>query len=290
MFVIPSEGDGLATRQVLEVFSLDAAGNTFAGVDWRGRAPLADADAAALARARRAPGALDVDGLLLLESAAEADFAMQYRNRDGSRAGYCGNGTRAIALLANEVGAAGATMRFLSDAGPTQARRLAPGAYETAFPDPRTEYRRGALVLAGGSAADFVDTGVPHALLWVEGDPALGGLPGVAAALRWHPGTGAGGANVNLASDLGPEGVRLRTFERGVEAETRACGTGAIAAEIGAAVRAGRTGPQRLTVLPSGGAELEVAFELNGARASAVRLGGPAAVRGMVRIDWPGGG
>ncbi|MDX2177561.1 MAG: diaminopimelate epimerase [Candidatus Sumerlaeia bacterium] len=277
----------MATRQVLEVFSLDAAGNTFAGVDWRGRPPLGDAEAAALARRLCAEPGREVDGLLLLEAAPGADFAMHYRNRDGSRAGYCGNGTRAIALLAGLVGAAGTEMRFATDAGFTEARRLGAERFEAAFPDPRTEYRAGALDRRGAPPADFIDTGVPHALVWTDGEPDSGALSLAAAELRWHPGAGAGGANVNLARDSGAGGVRLRTFERGVEAETRACGTGAVAAAIGAAVRAGRSGPQRGAVVPTGGAALEVSFELRGTRACGVCLAGPAVVLGVRRSEWP---
>lgn len=182
---------------------------------------------------RRAFGA-GADGLILLDPApagSEADYIWHFYNADGSRAEMCGNGSRCAARLAYELELAGAEHVLGTDAGPVRAEVL-PATDEakvqlTAPVDLKTHLR---LTAAGQElTVHHVNTGVPHLVLVVEDIQAVD-LATIAPALRYHETFAPAGANVNFIQVLGPEAIRLRTYERGVEDETYACGTGAAAA------------------------------------------------------------
>ena len=216
---------------------------------------LADPDAAfpvgdaALVRRLCAPHAgLVCEGLLVLQrrgAPAGADLRMVFFNPDGSRAGMCGNGLRCAAFAAKLFGfAAGPAVQIATDAGLLAAELLgadpATGRATVRARASEPRDRRPAVRPAGGPARDFfsVDTGVPHAVAFVE-DLAAVDVAAEGAAARRAPEFGPAGTNADFAQVLGPHALALRTFERGVEAETAACGTGAVAAAV-AAVETGR--------------------------------------------------
>jgi len=171
------------------------------------------------------------DGILYLEHSAKADFAMRVMNSDGSEAEMCGNGGRCAARFAFMNGIAGEKMSFETVAGVIKAEvhgrkvklQLTRPTdmkldYAVAFEDKE-------LFLSS------VNTGVPHAVLLV-GDVDLVPVDDLGRAIRYHKAFGAKGTNVDFVEVVDGENARLRTYERGVEGETFACGTGAVASSV----------------------------------------------------------
>jgi len=267
----------------IRFLKMHGAANDFVVVDHRRRflpVPL-EPLVARLCDRRRGVGA---DGVLLLETDPEHDFAMRYFNADGRSAEYCGNGARCLVKLALErgLGRAG-VVRFRTEVGVQEGRvspegrgiELKVGRIEAAGPELEVEAAgrtfRGRAVRAG----------VPH---FVTGVERVEWTPVAewGAALRHHARFGAAGTNVDFAATLGSGRCAMRTYERGVEAETLACGSGAIATALWAAA-AGERSPVR--VVTAGGDELVVAFEPAGEGAFEVRLTGPAEV--AFEGEWP---
>ncbi len=228
---------------------------------------------------RRGVGA---DGVLLLESAADADAAMRYFNADGGAADYCGNGARCLARFALDLGLGrGNTVTIRTPVGVQTARRLADGIEvrvgHVAKPAAALELAAAGRTFVGRS----VRPGVPHFVVRV--DP--GELAGVPLAtwgppLRAHTRFEAEGSNVDWVASDGADGWSIRTFERGVEGETLACGSGAIAAALAAAEDGARS-PVRIRT--AGGDVLQVSFEASGDGYD-VALAGPAEV--AFRGEW----
>jgi diaminopimelate epimerase len=254
---------------------MHGAANDFVVVDHR--EPMLKEPLAPLVRRlcdrRRGVGA---DGVLLLERDPELDFAMRYFNADGGPAEYCGNGARCLARLALDLGLGHAgEVRFRTAAGAQSARR-SPGGSGIELHFGRVEGAGATLsVEAAGRAfaGRLIVPGVPHFVVPVE---RVEGVPVVewGAALRRHSRFAPAGANIDFVARLDPGRIAMRTYERGVEAETRACGSGAIASALWAATE-GQRSPVR--VLTAGGDELVVAFrEIAGG--FEVSLSGPAEV------------
>jgi diaminopimelate epimerase len=266
---------------------MHGAGNDFVVVDRRDVPALADAaigedGVAAFVRAAcdRRTG-IGADGVLFLDPAdpagegAPLDFRMRYYNRDGGRADLCGNGGRCLAAYAAARGlGSGGRLRFASDAGAHTAR-VAGGRVELVLGDVAAP-RLGLELEAGGTTvrAGYAIVGVPHLVVESDDVRALD-LAAFAPPLRSHPALGPDGANVDVAQ-LDPDGrVRLRTFERGVEGETLACGTGAAATAIVLAAAGRVASPVELEV--AGGEWLTVTFERDENRFVEVTLAGPVA-------------
>ncbi|HVP15666.1 MAG TPA: diaminopimelate epimerase [Terriglobales bacterium] len=253
---------------------MHGAANDFVVVDHR--APFLPDDPAGWVRRvcdrRRGVGA---DGVLLLESDPELDFAMRYLNADGSPADYCGNGARCLARFALErgLGRAG-RVRFRTDAGVQEAWRAAGGAIELHVGRVEPPGVEETLEAAGRSfTGRAVEVGVPHFVTrcdrLVEAPVAEWG-----AALRRHVRFAPAGANVDFVAPRGPGRLAMRTFERGVEAETLACGSGAMASALWAGLEGERS---PVEILTAGGDSLVVSFEsVEGGYD--LRLTGPAVV------------
>ena len=259
---------------------MHGAANDFVVVDHR--EPFLPEPADALLRRlcdrRRGVGA---DGVLLLERDPELDFAMRYHNADGGRAEFCGNGARCLARFALErgLGRAG-IVRFRSGAGVQEARRLAGGAIELHFgrvaaPGPPETLEAAGRVFSGREFR----VGVPHFVIEVA---QVGAVPVTewGAALRRHARFAPAGANVDFVARVSAAGspdparVAMRTYERGVEGETLACGSGAIASALWVA---GEGACSLVEVLTAGGDVLVVSFE-TAVDGYDVRLTGPAEV------------
>lgn len=221
----------------IRFWKLSGAGNDFILVEGPLAAPRARALARRLCGRREGVGA---DGLLVAERGR-----VRYLNADGSDA-FCGNGARCAAWWLSRRGWGGAS--FSLSGVPVKAA-VASASGRVRMPD-ATPVRR-LKVRAAGRAWDvrFLDTGVPHAVVAVTA-AALGSFPvaGVGRALRRHKAFGRAGTNVDFVARAG-RGLALRTYERGVEDETLACGTGAVAAAL--ASSGGR--PDRTRVRALGG-------------------------------------
>ena len=256
------------SRRPRRFWKLTAAGNDFVLLSGAVRSP------AALAR-RLCDRRLGVgaDGLLVLRRAAGA-VRVDYLNADGTRA-FCGNGTRCAAWWAFVQGWTGRRSLLRTGAGRVAAEIAGRERVVLGMPEPRG-LRLGLALRADGRrfTAHAVDTGAPHAVVPVR---ALEGfaVAELGRAIRRHRLFGRAGANVDFVS-RGRGGLSLRTYERGVEAETLACGTGAAAAAwVGWKLGWVRP-PVRVRV--RSGAILTVGFRTGGAGPSDLRLEGPARI------------
>jgi diaminopimelate epimerase len=183
------------------------------------------------------------DGVILVGPSDAADFSMIYWNSDGSRAGMCGNGARCAARFARMTGRAGDEMVFTSDSGRHRAM-IVPGGARVWMSAPVSS-GHGARSCPPGTPSCGVLSGVPHLVLFRD-DLEDGVFEAEAPRLREES-----GANVDFARVAGDRRLEIRTWERGVEAETLACGTGAVAAAF-AASSAGLAGLPCLIAVRSG--------------------------------------
>jgi diaminopimelate epimerase len=227
---------------------------------------------------RRGIGA---DGVLLLERDGDLDFAMRYYNADGRPAEFCGNGARCLARLALDLGLGrGGEVRFRTDAGVQRARRSADGrGIELEFGRVETGAERAVEAAGRRFEGRALRPGVPHFVVPVE---RVEWVPVAdwGAALRHHAAFGPAGTNVDFVARLQPGRLAMRTYERGVEAETLACGSGAIASAVWAHLGGD---PSPVRVLTAGGDELIVGLKPAGDGLDA-SLTGPAEV--AFRGEW----
>lgn len=260
----------------LRFWKMCAAGNDFVLVERRASARTGIGPASLAHRLCDRRRGIGADGLLVVDAARPLPL-VSYRNSDGSRA-FCGNGTRAAALWLFRRGFSGKASLFsLRTSAGTVSAKVAPDQKTASIrmPDPKGLRLGLTLPLPGGSMkAHFVDTGVPHAVVPAK-DLAKLDVVRLGRAIRNHPAFKPCGANVDFIS-IGRAGVVMRTYERGVEDETLACGTGAVAAAV-VAHALGRAKPP-VPVSVRGGAVLRVDFHQAGSSAADVWLEGPAAI------------
>jgi diaminopimelate epimerase len=205
--------------------------------------------------------AVGADGLIFLEPTPEAETAYRWHffNADGSRAEMCGNASRCAARLAVELGLAGPEHSFGTDAGPIQARVLEGGVAKVQLTPPEGLALGEELTVDGTlMTVHFVNTGVPHAVVVCE-DVAAVDVAAKGAAIRYHEHFAPAGTNANFIQATARDALLLRTYERGVEGETYACGTGA-AASLVVANALGLVGSSA-RVTTSGGEVLTVSLE-----------------------------
>ena len=254
----------------LNFTKMEGAGNDFIVVDNRRRVLR---NAARLARRltdrRHSIGA---DGLVLLEKSKKADLGMRILNPDGSQAPMCGNGIRCLAKFAFDRKFCGPTASIETLAGILGAG-VRGDRVKVRMPNPRGLRLNLRLPLKGKTqTVHFIDTGVPHAVKWVEGSLEKVGVEGLGRAIRRHPRFAPRGANVDFVALRKGGRVAIRTYERGVEGETFACGTGATAGALVAAILKNLKSP--VTVLTRGGENLKIYFSKNDGRFQKVSLEG----------------
>jgi diaminopimelate epimerase len=254
---------------MLRFIKMNGAGNDFVMLDNRGgEIQLNAAQISKICDRHRGVGA---DGILLLEKAANgADFRMRYYNRDGGEAEMCGNGARCFARFANKVAGARKKISFETPAGVIGAE-LHEESVTLHMSDPVDLRLR--MALDREEIVHFVNTGVPHVVVPV---PRLDDVEVAreGARIRRHKMFAPSGANVNFLKKQSQNKIAIRTYERGVEAETLACGTGVVASAIIFAATEGVEGPIGIWV--KGGNELTVDFERTGDAFRNVTLTGPA--------------
>ncbi len=253
---------------------MNGAGNDFVVLDNRGLATnLTGTQIAHLCDRHRGIGA---DGLLAVEPAREgADFRMRYYNADGGEAEMCGNGARCFArfaagLLPGHVEA----VSFETPAGIIRANF--DGDMVTIAMSTPHSHRPPQRLSVNGRALEvhFLNTGVPHAVVFVE-DVESVDVRADGAALRWHEAFAPKGTNANFVQVRSPGDLILRTYERGVEDETLACGTGICAASL--LHHLVSNCPSPVSVRVRGGDTLRTGFvPAGGAQFREVTLTGPA--------------
>ena len=261
----------------LEFSKYQGAGNDFVMVDDRwGIFPREDTSLVERLCDRRY--GIGADGLILLQKDSEADFAMVYYNTDGRESTMCGNGGRCIAAFARDLGIGnGQTVEF----------RAADGMHKAVFKGKAVQLGMNDVTavtaMEGGMSYDgivplwncFLDTGSPHYVSMIkEGLESLD-VARFGRAIRNNDHFAPrGGTNVNFVQKENGK-LLLRTYERGVEDETLACGTGTVAAAV-AAHRMGIVSGEKVYLKAPGG-DLEVDFRPEGSGCyTNIRLTGPA--------------
>jgi diaminopimelate epimerase len=254
---------------------MHGAGNDFVMIDNRsGEFPLSVEQVAALCRPHLGIGA---DGLIVLEppdDPAVADARMIYYNADGSRAEMCGNGARCFTAFAFEHGVGeNGRLRFHTDAG-LLTSTAKDGQYTIQLSEP-FDLRIGQVVplKSGDASVHHLNTGVPHVVKFVD-DVTKVDIRPEGSELRFHPAFAPKGANANFVQIDSDGTVIVRTYERGVEDETLACGTGVTAVGIVSHLVHGVSQPVRLRV--AAGDILGVTFDRTGDTITNVKLTGPA--------------
>ena len=257
---------------MLRFAKMNGAGNDFILFDNRtGDIHLDRDQIAQLCDRHRGIGA---DGILLLEKPSNrADFRMRYFNADGGEAEMCGNGARCFARFANKVGGQKTTISFETPAGVISAE-LKGDLVTLRMTEPTDLQLNVELAMAAGNkTVHFINSGVPHVVIPVlKIDDANVRREG--AAIRHHKMFSPNGTNVNFIEKRGPNKIAIRTYERGVEDETLACGTGIVASALIFAASENASRP--ITVLARGGDELQVGFEKTREQFCNVTLTGPA--------------
>ncbi len=231
------------------------------------------------------------NGLLLLEPAAPgmADFRMRYYNSDGGEAEMCGNGARCFARFVQKLGGCQNHVSFQTPAGIIQADldgplvRINLGAPHGLRLDEKVK------LSVGETVVHSLNTGVSHAVLMVE-DADLAMVGSLGSEIRHHPHFAPAGTNVNFVQRLDSHSIRVRTYERGVEDETLACGTGIVASAL--IIHMLSQLPSPISVKAQGGDLLEVSFLHDRGQFHDVCLKGPAdfTFEGMVEIFQDGKG
>jgi diaminopimelate epimerase len=272
-----ASGVGFAGRRMLNgsmlrFTKMNGAGNDFILID--NRAGDIDLNPSQIARLCDRHRGIGADGILLLENPSDhADFRMRYFNADGGEAEMCGNGARCFARFANKVTGAEDKMSFETPAGVISAE-LAGDLVTLKMTEP-TDLRLNVPLQIGAEKkiVHFINSGVPHVVVPVAqvGDVDVSGE---GSAIRHHEAFSPKGANVNFIEKRGPNKIAIRTYERGVEDETLACGTGVVASALMFAFTEKAKGP--IGVIARGGDELRVGFDMIDKEFRNVTLTGPA--------------
>ncbi len=261
---------------------MSGAGNDFIVVDNRsGAIKVSREQIVRLCDRHRGIGA---DGFLMLIPCAsgKADWAWDFYNSDGSSGEMCGNGARCFARYVQKR--TGATGNFTFETGAGIITASFRGDRVTVnLTEPENLRLNDQVPLSiGAHTIHSLNTGVPHAVLYVpDADQAM--VMQLGPEIRRHAHFAPKGTNVNFVQVLSPDHIRVRTYERGVEGETLACGTGVTAAALISSRVHHFNSPVKVQV--QGGDQLEVSFTETNGRFSDVRLTGPADFVFEGRID-----
>jgi len=255
---------------------MSGCGNDFIVIDNRGQRiprPQQSRFAEKVCRRRMSVGA---DGVILIERSQQVDFKWRFYNADGSEAEMCGNGARCAARFACLKDIAPKNLSFETISGIISAY-VTPEHVRIGMTDPgRLEAGICVDLEAGALTLDSIDTGVPHAVACVADAEEIDVVER-GREIRHHRRFQPAGTNVNFIS-RNPDGtIRVRTYERGVEDETLACGTGAVAAAIVAGIRFPSI-ETPVRVMTSSGGILTVLYDKDGSNYRNVFLQGEARV------------
>jgi diaminopimelate epimerase len=267
----------------VDFVKMNGAGNDFILIDNRaGSIHLTSEQIIRLCDRHRGIGA---DGLFLLipNASGKADWSWVFHNSDGSVADMCGNGARCFARFIQDVAGAEGQTSFETGAGVISAQ-FSGKRVSVNLTAPRDLQLDQVVPVSNAKlTVHSLNTGVPHAVVFVpDADKAM--VQQLGAEIRRHDQFKPRGTNVNFAQVLGPSHLRVRTYERGVEGETLACGTGVTAAALVSSRVHRFKSPVKVQV--QGGDTLEVSWTESGPDFADVRLLGPAdfVFRGTIEI------
>ena len=252
-----------------EFTKYEGAGNDFILID--NRDGVFTPEAEAIARLCDRHFGIGADGVMTRARSAEIDCSMRYYNADGSEGEMCGNGARCFALFAEHLGIGGETKYFDAADGLHTARiRRSKG--------PAGEIELGMTAVREIRTGDgwwFLNTGVPHYVEFVD-DLASTDVIGRGRIIRRDTARFPQGTNVNFVQVTGDGTIRVRTYERGVENETLACGTGATAAAIVANFALQPRTVRYAVSVPGGELAVRFSHEPGTQTYTDIRLTGPA--------------
>jgi diaminopimelate epimerase len=241
--------DGAMSGQKMRFYKMTGAGNDFILIDNRKGTLDADSYREFARRVCRRKLSTGADGLILIENDPEVDFKWRFFNADGSEAEMCGNGARCAARFAHLTGIVSkSAVAFRTIAGIIRAELL--GSRVKVQMTAPHGLKLGIQLEAEARSfnLDFINTGVPHVVCNMASRDQLeaADVQTWGHAVRFHPQFQPAGTNVNFIYVQNPSKIIIRTYERGVEGETLACGTGAIASALVCAVRSLVTSPVEL--------------------------------------------
>ncbi|MEO6052582.1 MAG: diaminopimelate epimerase [Chthoniobacterales bacterium] len=251
---------------------MNGAGNDFVLLDNRKKhLALPGEQIAQLCDRHRGIGA---DGVLIVEEPESgADFRMRYYNSDGGEADMCGNGARCFARYASRLTGGKSRVSFETLAGIIHADCLG-NQVRIQMSKPHSHQSAVSLEVNGQTLeVHSINTGVPHAVIFVD-DLENTSVHELGNAIRFHPHFAPKGTNVNFVKASTSSNIAIRTYERGVEAETLACGTGVVASALIHHLAHGAAAPVMVSV--RGGDNLEVLFKGTAEDFNNVTLTGPA--------------
>jgi diaminopimelate epimerase len=248
---------------LLNFFKMNGAGNDFIVVDNRDLSLSQELDTdtiAALCDRHRGIGA---DGLLAVEPAQKgADFRFRYYNADGGEAEMCGNGARCFGRFTAHLGEIVLKKVTFETIAGTLTAEMVGDDVRIAMSDPKDLRLDTEVVISGlDTSLHFINTGVPHVVTFLASAEALDEFDvyNHGMAIRNDPAFAPAGTNANFAAVLAPGHISIRTYERGVEDETLACGTGMVASALVHHLLTGAPSPIKVDV--EGGDTLEIGFE-----------------------------
>lgn len=259
-------------KHSIPFYKMVASGNDFVVVDNR-RGIVKDAVAFTREICRPHQG-VGADGVLLFENSKKANFKMRILNLDGSEAAACGNGFRCIALYAHDILKYSSRMNFESGSGLIEAEVGQKDQIKVQLVKPRIFEMEGALEARKRRIPFiFLDTGVPHVVIFTE-DLEKVDVFETGKSIRNHAHFQPFGTNVNFVEVKSKKEIAVRTYERGVENETLACGTGSTASAVASALK-GLVEPP-VSVLTKSGEKLRIDMQRKGGEVTKVFLEGKA--------------
>ena len=252
---------------------MHGAGNDFLVIDNR-HYRLTETEASDMARVQctRRVGA-GADGLILLDSDPATSFSMRHYNPDGTRSSFCGNGARCIARFAYTHGIAPKDLTFAADDGQHGARVEGHSVRLDMTINQQIQMGQELTVSDTNYMLYCIDTGTPHAVVFSEEVETVS-VDAVGRSIRYHPRFDPVGTNVTFVEPVGLGNLNVRTYEKGVEAETLSCGTGSVAAAV-VSTLCGHVAPP-VSVMTRGGERLIVDFNMDGSQIQDVTLEGSA--------------
>ena len=201
------------------------------------------------------------DGLILIENTKKADFKWRFFNADGSDAEMCGNGGRCVARFAYLKGITGPSLKFETLAGVLSAQVDGMRVKLEMTKPYGLKLDEKILIEGKEQTVSIINTGVPHIVQFVEEIEAVD-VTLLGRSIRYHSQFSPAGTNANFVRLEGNDQLSIRTYERGVEGETLACGTGTVASALIAAFKGLVKSP--VSVKTRGGEILTVHFEIEG--------------------------
>jgi diaminopimelate epimerase len=253
---------------------MNGAGNDFIVIDNLDLTINLDAETIeALCDRHRGVGA---DGLLAVEPAENgADYKFRYYNADGGEAEMCGNGARCFGRFTSCLGKEAVDQVSFETIVGTLTAYMVGDDVKIKMSEPKDIYLKKEVTVANlKNDIHFINTGVPHAVIFVDDIETVDVLT-LGNAIRFHEAFAPTGTNVNFAQIISPNHIEIRTYERGVEDETLACGTGMVACSLIHHILTNASSPVKVDV--AGGDTLEIGFNPGANNTfSNVTLTGPA--------------